>query len=116
MKSAPKLPPLPRSAELADVYRLWQTLRMDLRSDLQIIIEPLAGEGSRGALAVQVITIEPPEVGATPIQHVWAQKIFYANGYNISWGQLFDLLIHAYYAIEEDLKQQLAKSARPRNA
>lgn len=64
-------------------------------------------------MAVQVLSLESPYPGAEPIEHVWAQKIFHAHSYNISWGQLFDLLILAYYAIEEDLKDKAAKSARP---
>lgn len=88
--------PNPRSADVADICRLWATLQEMSYGPLSIVLDPGPPEKDQHALFLQVVEAQVAPDGKTPVTHVWAQREYRSNGYSISWGQLFDLLITAY--------------------
>lgn len=86
----------PRSADIGDICRLWATIEEYSPGPISIRIQPGSPEAEKQCLFLTVEETQLAPDGVTPVQHVWAQKLYYPNGYSISWGQLFDLLIITY--------------------
>lgn len=93
-----------RGAGVADVNRLWATLQELTEEKLQIVILPGNPEAIEPCLLVQLVEPGFAPDNTTPIDHVWAQREFRERGYLISYGQLFDLLIHAYGRITGSIR------------
>lgn len=93
-----------------DVSRLWSHLTTEWVSDLQLRIYPHDSSGGRSI--VQVSLESPRFVGdkREPVMYVWAAKEFSQSGYMISWGQLYDLLIVGYRAIEAELRPAIRQT------
>jgi len=93
-----------------DVSRLWSHITTEWVTDLQLRLYPQ--HASNGTSVVMASVESPRYVGDNrqEVMFVWASKEFSQTGYMISWGQLYDLLIVAYRAIEKEL----APPERPR--
>ena len=90
---------------VSDVARLWMTIQHDLVSDAFIKIRPAIHESVGARLHVQVVSVRFDDDHAEGYPHVWASKSFTDNGYYITWGQLFELLILAYREMERVLSE-----------
>lgn len=97
-----------RPAGVADVIRLWTTLQEMADEKLMLRIEPGNPEATEPCLLVQLVEPSLAPDNVTPVDHVWAQKIFRDRGYMISYGQLFDLLITGYGRMTGALRENEA--------
>jgi len=95
----------PRSADVGDICRLWATIQECVPGPMSIRIQPGDPNAQKDCLFLTVEESQLAPDNRTPVQHVWAQKLYYNNGYSISWGQLFDLLIITYGRVTGSVRE-----------
>lgn len=93
-------PQVLRSATAADCARLWATLTTDYIPALRLEIRMVTNPAGDSFLSIEVVDDSVISIDGHPCVNIWSSKEFRNGLYLISVNQLFDLLIHAYRAIE----------------
>lgn len=84
-----------------DIGRLWLTIKQDLVTDCEIVIRPVTFQGDQTHLFLELISPSLLVVGGKETVFVWSAKTFTNPFHLITTGQLFDLLIVGYRAMEK---------------
>lgn len=83
-------------ASVQQCVRLLRTIRGIARGPVRVTVDSSIQESENPCLMLLLEEQVPAGGGDQMIWHVWSFKRFYDNGYLISYGALFDLLIVGY--------------------
>jgi hypothetical protein len=91
---------IPITATAADCGRLWQTLTKEFIPGLRLETRIVQVEEDAAYISIEVVDDSLESLDGHQLVNIWASREFRNGLYLISVGQLFELLISAYRALE----------------
>jgi hypothetical protein len=100
VKSTIKNGTIPVTATAADCGRLWRTLTNEFIPALRLEMRIVQEDPDSSCITIEVVDDSLESLDGHPLVNIWACREFRNGLYLISVGQLFELLIAAYRALD----------------